>query len=120
MKLDHCHRASCVQIIEALRARLWNYEHGTAGMCADAAIGAAEQWQARVKELENKRTALHVKISMLNEEISALNFALEGSVKQTELLEAKIKFYESALLLAFPNGAGDGVFELWNEARKLK
>ena len=93
---------------------------GTPMMCANAAIDAAEQWQARVKELENKRTALHVKISMLNEEIAALNFALEGSVKQTELLEAKIKLYESALLLAFPNGAGNGVFELWNEARKLK
>jgi hypothetical protein len=45
--------------IETLRARLWNYETGTAGMCADAAIGAAKEWmkevetlRARVKELE--------------------------------------------------------------------
>lgn len=94
--------------------------NGTPMMCANAAIDAAEQWQTRVKELESKRTALHVKISMLNEEIAALNFALEGSVQKTELLETKIKLYESALLRAFPNGASDGVFELWNEARKLK
>jgi len=38
--------------------------------------------------------------------------------KRVEELKAKIKLLDSALLLAFPNGAGGGVFELWNEARK--
>jgi len=48
--------------VEQLRARLWNYKHGTAGMCADAAIGAAKEWMKEVEalraELERERGRL--------------------------------------------------------------
>jgi hypothetical protein len=42
---------------EALRNKLWHYEHGTSAMCANAAIGAAEEWQKEVELLraENAR-----------------------------------------------------------------
>ena len=64
----------------ALKARLWNYDHGTAGMCADAAIGAAEQWQLKVTQVENAKRSLHIKVKKLEEDNAELDHALVGAV----------------------------------------
>lgn len=39
---------------EALKEKLWNHNHGTAMMCADAAIGAAQEWEKEVAALKEQ------------------------------------------------------------------
>ena len=78
MKLEHCNRASCVQIIEALQARLWNYEHGTAMMCADAAIGAAKQWEKEVESLQAQVQTLADRLQLNDMENAALKARLNA------------------------------------------
>lgn len=76
--------AEAADEIESLRARLWNYEHGTAGMCASAAIGAATEWEKEVEVLHEKVETLTDRLQLNDMENAALRkkvAELEGTLR---------------------------------------
>ena len=77
-EMAHLKIAALERELAAANARLWNYEHGTAGMCADAAIGAAKEWQ---KEVE----ALKVDAERYKDYANVLRLFIEGVEWDSEL-----------------------------------